>query len=494
MSDQAKYPIVYVRGYAGSRDEIEDAVADPYMGFQLGSTKIRQSWDGTINRYIFESPLIRLMKDFAYRDTFMNGEEVTARGRLAANNIWIYRYYEPFSQSLGNTEARPEIEEFAEGLGRFLQKIREKVCGDNLKARKKFKVYLVAHSMGGLVVRCWLQNKRFEESDPVTVDKVFTYATPHRGIDFRLIGNMPRFVKINNTENFNEERMRSYLKISSDKVPVHSLDGKFPEDRFFCLIGSNAKDYTAAFGLSSKAVGPMSDGLVKIRNAYVAGSPRAFVHRSHSGHFGIVNSEEGYQNLVRFFFGDLRVDGCLEISDISLPPKIARAKKKGKEIRAAYHIEVVTKVRDARWDLYRRTVNEQSAIHLQHEELDAGIKKVMLFSSFLSKGAIIKNSKYMGFAVDLRILAPEYVVDNRLYFDDYFEGASIFRDKLTLMLCHEKGEFVVKYGWDQDSTNKAQQRIESTFSDGKWVGQLPVEKLSAPGIKAQLVLTVSRLN
>ena len=49
-------------------------------------------------------------------------------------------------------------------------------------------------------------------------------------------------------------------------------------------------------------------------------SPHAFVHRSHSGYFGIVNSEEGYQNLIRFLFGDVRVDGTLEIDQVTLPP------------------------------------------------------------------------------------------------------------------------------------------------------------------------------
>jgi hypothetical protein len=36
------YPIIYVRGYAMKQSEIEDTVATPYMGFNLGSTKIRQ--------------------------------------------------------------------------------------------------------------------------------------------------------------------------------------------------------------------------------------------------------------------------------------------------------------------------------------------------------------------------------------------------------------------------------------------------------------------
>jgi hypothetical protein len=75
-------------------------------------------------------------------------------------------------------------------------------------------------------------------------------------------------------------------------------------------------------------VGDASDGLVRIENATTHGpgpdgkdvtSPRAFVHRSHSGHYGIVNSEEGYQNLTRFLFGGLRVDGILDVDDITLP-------------------------------------------------------------------------------------------------------------------------------------------------------------------------------
>ncbi|MEW2044361.1 hypothetical protein [Streptomyces sp. NPDC005476] len=52
-------------------------------------------------------------------------------------------------------------------------------------------------------------------------------------------------------------------------------------------------------------------GLVQIDNAQVPGAHRAFVHRSHSGRYGLVNSEEGYQNLRRFLFGDQRVQAEL---------------------------------------------------------------------------------------------------------------------------------------------------------------------------------------
>ena len=58
------YPIIYVRGYAGSDDEVEDAVSDPYMGFNLGSTKVRTAADGKTERYYFKSPLVRTHEGF----------------------------------------------------------------------------------------------------------------------------------------------------------------------------------------------------------------------------------------------------------------------------------------------------------------------------------------------------------------------------------------------------------------------------------------------
>jgi hypothetical protein len=81
----------------------------------------------------------------------------------------------------------------------------------------------------------------------------------------------------------------------------------FPVDELFCLIGSNPEDFAIGAGLASKAVGARSDGLVQIENAAVQNARRAVVHRSHAGRYGIVNSEEGYQNLQRFLFGDLEV-------------------------------------------------------------------------------------------------------------------------------------------------------------------------------------------
>ena len=69
------YPIIYVRGYAMTQDEIVQTTSTPFMGFEAGSTKIRQAHDGSIVKFVFESPLVRLMKDYGYVDNYSGGAE-----------------------------------------------------------------------------------------------------------------------------------------------------------------------------------------------------------------------------------------------------------------------------------------------------------------------------------------------------------------------------------------------------------------------------------
>src|SRR3979411_619731 len=96
------YPIIYVRGYAGTDSDIEDTVSDPYMGFNLGSTRIRTLWTGDTERYYFESPLVRMMKDFGYLDVYSAGLSIaeidqSAPGSIGSRSIIIYRYYDQIS-------------------------------------------------------------------------------------------------------------------------------------------------------------------------------------------------------------------------------------------------------------------------------------------------------------------------------------------------------------------------------------------------------------
>ena len=169
MNNSAVHPIIYVRGYAMTQSEIEDTVADPYMGFNLGSSKVRQLWDGSTKKYFFESPLVRFLKKYRYDDVYEEGVDrvseltspSTTDGTVKAvpyRSIVIYRYYEPSSADLG-TGAKPDMKEFAAGLDALILKLRERiypngastVITDAEKAAgkqpyDKFRVYLVAHS------------------------------------------------------------------------------------------------------------------------------------------------------------------------------------------------------------------------------------------------------------------------------------------------------------------------------------------------------------
>lgn len=71
------------------------------MGFNRGSTKLRQRWTGDIERYVFESPLIRLFKDQEYKDVYEHSAEIPLSEHVPAKSIWIYRYYETVSKDLG---------------------------------------------------------------------------------------------------------------------------------------------------------------------------------------------------------------------------------------------------------------------------------------------------------------------------------------------------------------------------------------------------------
>ena len=119
------YPIIYVRGYAATMGQIEETVGTPYMGFNLGSTKVRQRHanDQPV-RFIFESPLIRLMKDETYICAYRDGDFVNVGERVDSRSVWIFRYYEKDSESFGDGEKDP-IESYAEDLGHVLLRRNE---------------------------------------------------------------------------------------------------------------------------------------------------------------------------------------------------------------------------------------------------------------------------------------------------------------------------------------------------------------------------------
>ncbi len=537
MIEDAIHPIIYVRGYAMTQGEIDDTVADPYMGFNIGSCKVRQLWTGDVKKYFFESPLVRLLKQFKYTDVYYEGADAVvepqvfttgaepSRRDVPYRSIVIYRYYQPSSSDLG-TGLEPNMERFARGLGDLILTLRDRIYpkgpatvisdGDRRAGKlpyEKFRVYLVAHSMGGLVCRAFLQNLQFSPKEARDlVDKVFTYATPHNGIDMALLGNIPAWLKLYGLNTFSRDEIAHLLALTDADRDGESVDvvTEFPANRVFNLVGTNPGDYRVAAGLSSIAAGESSDGLVRIKNATTRGqrdgrgasepSPQAFVHRSHSGYFGIVNSEEGYQNMVRFLYGDVRADGYLDVDEISLPPAVEEQRAAKREVRASYHFEVVVSIRGKPWQLHRRTVQENSAIFRRFEDLfpmkDAATGKwqpdrnqsPMLFNVFLDS-AQSQDDKTVSFAADICVRASDYEVDKTLFFKDHYDGGYLFRDMATLIAervtRNSEPSWTIRYqmasqreqGWRDAQVLEDETSL--TFI-------IPIVQESAPGIRGQL--------
>ena len=349
------HPIIYVRGFALSEREQDETTADPFCGFNLGATVYRATpeKEKPAKKFVFESPVLRLISEYQYAEVYENGLDIVDvdwEGTIPTRSIVIYRYYEQASALLG-TGKTPEIADFAKGLSQLILRVRDLVCArpDNGIAPEDFRCYLVAHSMGGLIVRAFLQNPELgDDQARHSVDKIFTYATPHNGIDMAGL-NVPKWLSAGDMNNFNRDYMAKYLNLEAiykktgrvDWVPEET----FPSERFFCMVGSNRGDYDVAMGLSRTFAGHGSDGLVAIDNASIWGtntkgkvsSPcaTAYAYRSHSGYFGIVNSEESYQNLTRFLFGDVRVDIWVDVESVQLPPEI-----QGQAVNALYQFEL----------------------------------------------------------------------------------------------------------------------------------------------------------
>lgn len=515
------YPIIYVRGYAMTRGEIDETTADPFCGFNLGSTVYRATPEKKrpANKFVFESPVVRLMSDFEYADVFKNGLDITDQdwnGSIPNRSIVVYHYYDQASTLLG-TGITPKIDEFAKGLSKLILKVRDLVCTDpnNQVKPEDFRCYLVAHSMGGLVCRAFLQNPAFgDDTARRCVDKVFTYATPHNGID--VFGmNVPEWLKLFGVGTFNRKEMSKYLNLSNLDVykkeeRVDWLPEKvFPSERFFCMIGTNRGDYEAGMGISRTFAGHGSDGLVRIENASVWGvndngevsapCATAYTYRSHSGYFGIVNGEESYQNLTRFLFGNVRTDIWVDVTDIRLPEELQKISK-SKEVNALYQFEILASPRGKRWYLTRRMAEEDSvACHSHKDLMDTSKQSIYLSTVFLDDRQRVDPQRHsLAYSVTLGVRVPDYEVDRSFWWDKHYEGGYLFRDSVVIELFQPQApadDWQIVYDWQSDNLGQASTKLDiNVLKSGKMELLIPFDSSTTPGIKGNLRFVVSGWN
>ncbi len=251
--------------------------------------------------------------------------------------------------------------------------------------------------------------------------------------------------------------------------------GSFPPSRILSIVGTNSRDYSVAAGLSSAVMGVQSDGLVAIRNAYVYGGARAYIHRSHSGRYGLVNSEETYQNLSRFLFGGLRVEVALHGVELDRKDRIWQG-----EARLA--------IRGVPVLIHEQTADHYCPIDLNATEkgIAGPLSPVPLMTIFLQP----KNVRKCRYALDLnlnlnlnlKIISPKET-GGILGFGDHLEQIADWQDTLIVDIeVNDKGAArSVTWEWNSTLAGRIAEQAElpnqldwapGKSSDGQW--QLPV--------------------
>lgn len=489
MAPTQKLPIVYVRGYAGGTAGIDKAVTDPFYGFNLGSTHIRIGPDDEPCFYQFESPLLRLHLDEGYHILVDGGQELylATHDTIPPDSIWIHRFYDTAATTWDGTPHEFRMETAAQDLHRLIETVREKSGAP--------RVHLVAHSMGGLVCRCLIQKVLPDLGlDPADhVDKLFTYGTPHGGIafdvGFGVLEKLRDLTGVNGADVFGPERMYAYLtpaKLTDPGGPPQGWDSRampddgpsaFPHARVFCLVGTDPADYDVAHGLSAATVGPRSDGLVQTDDARVPGAHEAYVHRSHSGSYGLVNSEEGYQNLRRFLFGDRRVEAELVGVHLARPAGTVWQAEVRLSVRG---LQIVTHERTtAHWcpiqlgDGAQDTAGASPRAGTDAGEADG--TTVPLVSTFLCSGLRAADSCALRYALHLRLLSL-HRCEGVLSFRDHLEQSADFDDTLVIDVGADPACDVPALSATWNSA------IQGPISDYRPAGRVLGDENPAPGV------------
>ncbi|MGW6789154.1 esterase/lipase family protein [Streptomyces chartreusis] len=500
MDDNRRLPIVYVRGFAGGTRGIDKAVDDPFYGFNEGSVHVRVGANNQPLFHQFESPLLRLLREEGY-ELLVKGDQaayLAHHAEIPANTIWIHRFYDRSATTWGGSPQEYRLENAAVDLLDLVDRLREKTGAPA--------VYLVAHSMGGLICRCLLQKVLPDRGRAAAdcVAKFFTYGTPHGGITFDLGGGLLERMRdrigIQGADIFGPRRMYEFLTPQAqtdpdgppdgwDARPMPTGPGTLPLERVFCLVGTNPTDYDVALGLSSAAVGPHSDGLVQIERAYVPGAQRAYVHRSHSGRYGMVNSEEGYQNLRRFLFGDTRVEASLVGHRLSGDDDLV------------WQAETRLSVRGLSVPMHERFAAHWSPIQLVPPP-DGQEASVPLATTFLNSGLRATEGEPMRFSLDLRLISLRET-GGILNLFDHLEQSADFADTLVIDVGTPEGDPEVegiRAAWNseiegaiRDHSAAATPRADEDPAPGRWVAHIPLPAIAAslvgPDARIRLVAT-----
>ena len=333
---RAEQPIILIRGFGGLGVEDEKKIA--YQGFNDGTVYPQKSGEN----YIYEGLILRFMKStrWTYNDAtnivgyysspvirdaktipaelagfdpdLFSGHKVVIDPGTALSlvksttdvckTLWVFRYYD--------LDDREDFTRYGDALVRLITFIRTLA---QHKHQTVPKVNIIAHSMGGLIVREAVQRTYAKGEAPKHINKIVTLGTPHQGISFQVLKDWIGFGAAKELEQFNPDGQKD----SENPVGFNKFAEHFPPERVLTVVGTNYRTYgpavaswlNRAFSVTGE-FGPnynRSDGLVKQAFAQLPGAPRTFVHKCHGGPDSLVTSREAFEVTTRFFFGNIKV-------------------------------------------------------------------------------------------------------------------------------------------------------------------------------------------
>jgi len=340
-------PLILIRGFGGLGVEDEKRIA--YQGFNDGTVYPQKRGEN----YIYEGMILRFMKSaWQYQDAtnvvgyypspvvnkvdlpkalkglpeeffYAPGSPAepiykvvidpgmavnlrdAQRTRDAVKTLWVFRYYDLNDRN---------FTVYGQALARLIDFIRELASRDSGNGKKMPKVNIIAHSMGGLIVREAIQrtypaaNRRADDY----INKVVTLGTPHQGIAFQILEKWMALDAADDLKHFNPELQKDPANPGSF---AHFQD-HFDLSRLLTVVGTNYRSYgvtvaswanrlfsvSGEYGMNYNR----SDGLVKQQYAQIPGAPRTFVNKCHGGFDSLVTSREAFEIACRFFFGNIR--------------------------------------------------------------------------------------------------------------------------------------------------------------------------------------------
>jgi hypothetical protein len=377
-------PIILIRGFGGLSVEDEKRVA--YQGFNDGTVYPQKSGDN----YIYEGLVLRFMKSrWDYNDAtnvvgyyntpvrrdpstipaelakfdigLFSGDKIVIDPGTALNlvtsskadvlkTLWVFRYYD--------LDDREDFARYGRALVRLIEFIRtlSKLKHPSDEAPK---VNIIAHSMGGLIVREAVQRSYRRKGEAAeNINKIVTLGTPHQGISFQLLRDWIGISAAKELKQFNPE----WQEAKNNPVGYLKFADHFPPARVLTVVGTNYRTYgpvvaswlNRAFSVAGE-FGPnynRSDGLVKQAYAQLPGAPRTFVHKCHGGQDSLVTSREAFEIATRFFFGNIYVRLNL----------IEALVKRGKDLfgKSEFYFGVSIKPRKVDFDLFHQSAEAEN--------------------------------------------------------------------------------------------------------------------------------------